>query len=112
MSISHHLLRKLQETLGADAADDLVSWMDNMDTNRGDVGELRHEMRLGFARIDGRFDTLESKWEGRFASGEARMEGLFARMEALVEKSLRKQTQFFFLAWAVLLAAIVGLYAR
>jgi hypothetical protein len=51
--------------------------------NRGDIRELRHEMQLGFAR-----------------------------METLVEKALREQTRFFFLAWAVLVTAIVGLYAR
>jgi hypothetical protein len=30
----------------------------------------------------------------------------------MFERGLRKQTQFFFLAWAVLLAAIIGQYAR
>jgi hypothetical protein len=30
----------------------------------------------------------------------------------LVERGLREQTRFFFLAWAVLLAAIIGIYAR
>lgn len=94
MSISPQLLRKLRETLGADAADDLVSWMENMDAHRGDIGELRHEMQLGIARLDATFARLE------------------ARMETLIEKGLREQTRFFFLAWSVLLAAIVGLYAR
>jgi hypothetical protein len=68
--------------------------MEDMDANRGAVGELRHEMQLGFARIDARFEQFEAK------------------MEAVMEKGLREQTRFFFLAWSVLLAAIVGLYAR
>jgi hypothetical protein len=87
MAVSPHLQRKLQETLGADAADDLVTILDTMDANRGDVRELRHEMQLGFARVEAKF-------------------------EAALEKGLREQTRFFFLAWSVLLAAIVGLYAR
>ena len=83
MPISAHLHRKLQDTLGADAADEIVNVIESMDAIRGDIGELRHEMQLGFAR-----------------------------MEAHVEKGLREHTRFFFLAWSVLLAAIVGLYAR
>ena len=56
----------------------------------GDVAELRHQMEVGFTRVDARFGT----------------------MGKLVEKELRKQTQFFFRAGAVILAAIIGLYAR
>jgi hypothetical protein len=123
MPISPHLLRKLQETLGAEAADDLVSRMDYMDASRGDIGELRHEMQLGFARmdarferVDARFEQLQAMWDERFQNGQTRMEGLIdkgqAKMEALFERGLREQTRFFFLAWAVLLAAIIGIYAR
>ena len=101
MQIPPHLLRKLQEALGAEAADNFVSLIESMDANRGDIGELRHEMQLGFARIDARFQQVES----RFETLDARWVGLF-------EKGLREQTRFFFLAWSVLLAAIVGLYAR
>ena len=43
---------------------------------------------------------------------QERIEKLQERMETLLEKGLREQTRFFFLAWSVLLAAIVGLYAR
>ena len=94
MAISPHLLRKLKETLGTEAADDLVNWMEGMDAHRGDIGELRHEMQLGFARMDARLQTMEARFDSR------------------VEKALREQTRFFFLAWSVLLAAIVGLYTR
>lgn len=31
-------------------------------------------------------------------------------MQGAIEKSAREQTRFFFLAWAVLLAGVVGLY--
>ena len=44
--------------------------------------------------------------------GFSRVDARFAEMGKLVEQEMRKQTQFFFLAWAVILAAIVGLYAR
>ena len=53
-------------------------------------GRLRHQMEVGFSRVDTRFEA----------------------MGKLVERELRTQTQFFVLAWAVILAAIIGLYAR
>ena len=55
--------------------------LESRDASRGDVRELRHEMQLGFTR-----------------------------MEAAFEKGLREQTRSFFVAWAVILAAIVGIY--
>jgi hypothetical protein len=97
MATTPNLQRKLQQTLGAEAAGDLVAWMQSMDGNRNDVSELRREMQVmqvGFARLDGRLEAMQE------------------RIEKLLEKGLREQTRFFFLAWSVLLAAIVGLYAR
>ena len=72
-----------------------------MDAHRSDIGELRREMQVGFARID-----------ERFARTDGRMETMQTNMERLIERGLREQTRFFFRAWSVLLAAIVGLYAR
>jgi hypothetical protein len=90
MQLSQQSQRKLREVLGAEAADNLVEMLESLDANRGDVGELRHEMQLGFARIDSRFE----------------------QQAALFERALREQTRFFFVAWAVILAAIIGIYAR
>jgi hypothetical protein len=94
MAATPNLQRKLQQTLGADAAGDLVAWMQGMDAHRTNINDLRGEMQVGFARIDGRLDTMQE------------------RTEKLIEKGLREQTKFFFLAWSVILAAIVGLYSR
>lgn len=133
MPVSPLLLRKLQESLGADAADDLVRWMEAMDANRGDIGELRHEMQLGFASIDARFDKMYAAMQAGFQQVEARFHQVDARFQqvearfqhldlrfqqvedrgsALLEKALRDQTRFFFLAWSVLLAAVIGLSGR
>lgn len=65
MSIPQQLRRKLQETLGAEAAEALVSWMEESETHRGDVAELRHEMQISFAKLDHRFATLETLIERR-----------------------------------------------
>jgi hypothetical protein len=94
MAVSPNLQRKLQQAPGVEAAGDLVAWMQTMDPLRGEIADLRREMQVGFARIDGRMDTMQ------------------ASMERMMEKGLREQTRFLFLAWSVLLAAIVGLYSR
>ena len=41
--------------LGAEAAGGLGAWMQSMDAHRTEIGELRREMQLGFAKIDERF---------------------------------------------------------
>jgi hypothetical protein len=101
MPISPHLHRKLRDALGADAGDDLVNLLEVAQATRGDIAELRHEMELKFAALEGKFASLE----GKFPT-------LRAELAESIEKSLKEQTRFFFLAWAVQLAAIVGLYAR
>ena len=78
---SPHLGRKLKDVLGDDAGEELASVIDRIDPIRGDIAELRHEAQMTAARL-----------------------------EALLERGLRGQTRFFFLAWGVQLAAIVGLY--
>ena len=55
------------------------------DPIRGDIAELRHAM-------------------------DAAVENLRHAMAAAVERSAKEQLRFFFLAWGVQLAAIVGLY--
>lgn len=126
MPVSPHLQRKLQESLGADAADHLVSLLEDMDSSRADLGALRHEMELGFGRIDARFQQVDARFQQvdqRFEHVDRQFQemrdhfdqliaGNQARTEALLEKGLREQTRFFFLAWGVLLAAMMGFYAR
>lgn len=83
--------------------------MDRIDPIRADIAELRNAMEQGFARLEGKmeagFARLETKMEAGFTASEG-------KMEAAVATSAKEQTRFLFLAWAVLLAAIVGLYGR
>lgn len=46
-----HLLRKLQEALGAEAAEDLSQLLESMDADRGDIREFRHETQLHLAAV-------------------------------------------------------------
>lgn len=55
MSLTPRLSRKLHDTLGDEAAEDLVSWMQERESYHGD---LRAEMRAGFAKLDARLGDL------------------------------------------------------
>lgn len=115
MAVSPNLQRKLQQALGAEAAGDLLAWMQSMDPVRGEIAELRREMQVGFARMDERFARVDERFarvDERFARMDGRMDTMQASMERTLEKGLREQMRFFFLAWSVMLAAIIGLYAR
>jgi hypothetical protein len=112
MTPTPNLERRLQQTLGTEAASDLRAWMQSMDAYRTDIGELRREMQLGFARIDERFARVDGRMDTMQASFDGRMDAMRERFEGILEKGLREQTRFFFLAWSVILAGIIGLYAR
>jgi hypothetical protein len=58
---------------------------DRIDPIRGDIAELRHLM-------------------------EARFTAQKAETDAAIRTAIEGQTRFFFVAWGVLLAAVVGLY--
>jgi hypothetical protein len=62
MSASRHLSNKLRETLGSEAGEELMTWLDeerserqnlraDFGTLRADFAELRQEMQAGFARV-------------------------------------------------------------
>jgi hypothetical protein len=79
---------------------------DAIDARFGAIGE----------RFDTRFDAIGERFDARCGGIEAKFPSLRAELEAgmkgSIEAGLKEQTRFFFLAWAVQLAAIVGLYAR
>ena len=56
MAASPHLSGKIRETLGDDAGQELIGIVDKAASDiselRADVAELRHEMQVGFARIE------------------------------------------------------------
>ena len=83
---------------------------DRIDPIRGDIAELRHAVRGDIAEL--RHAVRDDLAELRHATEQrfAQLEPRFAQMDAAIERSAKEQTRFFFVAWGVLLAAIVGLY--
>jgi nitrate reductase NapE component len=92
---SPHLQRKLKEALGADAGAELAAVTDRIDPIRGDIAELRAQI---------------AELRQEMLQGFAAIPALKADLEGQIQKSAEEQTRFFFLAWGMLLVAIVGLY--
>jgi hypothetical protein len=90
---SPHLERKLKESLGDDAGQELAVTIDGIDPIRGDIQELRHAMQTGFA------------------AQSAALEKTGLELRAAIEASAREQLRYFIAAWGIQVAAIVGLYA-
>ena len=85
MTVSARLSRTLHETLGHEAAEDLVSWMVHMDASRS---ELRELCELYFSRTDSRIDA-------RFAEFRQMMDGhLAAFREELHAIDIRLERRF------------------
>ena len=84
MPVTPRLSRKLHQSLGEEAAEDLVNWMQQVDAQRAevatradvaelrlatraDLAELRQEMRVGFAELRQEMAHLEARLERRIA---------------------------------------------
>ncbi|MCB9073512.1 MAG: hypothetical protein H6623_07805 [Bdellovibrionaceae bacterium] len=52
---------------------------------KGSVTDLRLEMKAGFARVDARFNQMESKFDTRFLEQDARLEARFLEQDAKFE---------------------------
>ena len=103
MPVTARLSKLFYDRLGEQIANELVEWFNSVDaTYRTDLRELNE---INFARFDAKLDQRID----RLAS---EMHALFAEQDAKIERRLGEQTRWFYVAWAVQLAAIIGLWAR
>ncbi|MGH7668062.1 MAG: hypothetical protein ACRENQ_01110 [Gemmatimonadaceae bacterium] len=84
MAVAVKLSRKLFETLGDEAAEAMVGWMESVERNRA---ELREISDMAFARIDARFGQAEA----RFGQMESRFEALLDRRLTVLRDELRDE---------------------
>ena len=82
-----------------------MTYLDSVEAMRGDIAELRHDMERMDDKLIGLMNANNEKLMGMIATTEA-------RLEASIQRALREQTRFFFVAWSVILAFVVGLYVR
>ena len=78
MPIAAKLSRTLFDTLGREAAEAMVDWMQRVETQRSELRELND---LSFARIDARFGEARAESELRFAEARADLDLRFARVD-------------------------------
>src|SRR5687767_909043 len=116
MAPSRHLSRKLQVALGDEAAEEVVAAMRENESLSGEMAKLGHEMEIGFTNLRTEFKVdvanVDKKMDVGFAVLDKKMEVGFADMRTYIERSLKEQTRFFFLAWAALLASNIALWFR
>lgn len=107
MTTSPHLSFKLREALGAQAGDELIGIVDKAASDisdlRGDVAELRHQMELGFARVDTRFAEMERSIGDRFAAVDTK----FAQMGERIEQQTNRLILWSFAFWATTLGTLL-----
>ena len=113
MAVAVILSRKLYETLGSEAAEAMVSWMESVERNRA---ELRETSELAFARIDARFGQAEARFGEMEARLEQRIDARFAAMERQIgaleisfEHALREQLHKIFAVGASSFFALAAL---
>lgn len=79
MPVTDKLSRKLRETLGDEAAGDMVNWMQRVDEQRAELRELNG---LNFARFDARFNAFEVRFDALSERFDAHWKALDERFEA------------------------------
>jgi hypothetical protein len=121
MPVTAKLSKLFYERLGEQIANELVDWFNSVDaTYRADLRDLNE---LNFARFDAKLEQraagLEAKIEQRtaelraeFREGFAGLREQLALFEAKLERRLGEQSRWLLLAWATLLAGVVGLWVR
>jgi hypothetical protein len=100
MPITARLSHKLHQTLGDDAAEDLVNWMQQVDAQRAELRELNE---LNFSRIDARLADLAT---------HADLAGLrqdMAHLETRLERRLGDLIKWSFVFWVGAVGAIAML---
>src|SRR5258708_32520123 len=86
MTIAAALSRKLYETLGREAAEAMVDWMQRADAGRVELRELHELSTQRFeARLDARFAELDAKIDSRYAALDAKIDSRYAALEAKID---------------------------
>jgi hypothetical protein len=122
MPVTTTLLLKLRETLGDEAANDLVSWVD--EATARELGHIRELAELHYSRfdarleqrlanlgadVDGRIEALRTDLYGRI---EALRTDLYGRIEALrTELAVQRGDliKWMFLFWVGTIVPLAGL---
>ena len=113
MAASPHLSGKIRETLGNDAGAELVGIVDKAASDiselRGDVAELRHEMQIGFARIEQAMLAMRSELKLDLSGMRDDLTGKIAAVQPDVANVKADLMKWSFMFWVGAVAAIAVL---
>jgi hypothetical protein len=97
--VTAKLSKQFYNRLGEAVTNELVDWFNQVDAAyKSDLKDLNE---INYARF-------EAKLEQRVAELRADIRGI----ETSLERALKEQTRFYFLAWAVLLVSNMALWFR
>ncbi len=126
MPIGAILSRKLYETFGDEAANEMIDWMQRVDAHRAELRELneltvsRFDARLGQfkAELESRIEALSGELRAGLAKTDAQvadlrrdMETGFARLETRIEQRTADIMKWSFVFWVGSVATLVGALA-
>ncbi len=104
MGITARLSRRLHQTLGRDAAEDLVNWMQQMDAQRAELRELNE---LNFSRVDARLAGMATQTQ--VAELRQELQAGLARLETKLEQRTADLIKWSFVFWVGAVGAIAVL---
>lgn len=102
MPITPRLSRRLHQTLGEEAAEDFVTWMQQVDAQRAELRELNE---LTFARFDARLGEVREEMRVGFAGLRQEM----THLETRLERRIADLIKWSFVFWVGAVAAIAML---
>ena len=102
MAIPSHLSKKLRQTLGADAGSDLVTWLDEM---RAEHGQLLERIDASEARLADRITGLQ----GQIRDVDRNLDTGLGRLEVKIAETKADLMKWSFVFWVGAVAAIAML---
>ena len=106
MPITTRLSRKLHQTLGQEAAEDLVTWLQQVDTQRADLRELND---LNFSRFEARLAEVRHEMQTGFAQLRQELQVGLSGVETKLAQRSADLIRWSFVFWVGAVGAIAAL---
>jgi hypothetical protein len=106
VAITARLSRKLHQTLGDDAGEDLVTWMQQVEAQRVELRELNE---LNFARFDARLSASVTELRQEMQAGFGGVRQEMAQLETRLERRMGDLIKWSFVFWVGAVGAIAAL---
>ena len=125
MPVTARLSKLFYERFGEQVTNEIVDWFNLVDATYRN--ELREQNEANFARFDAKLEQRIAELRGELQSGLAELRGelrsglaedrgevqsALSELRFALERGLRLQTTWFFVAWATMFATMVALELR